>query len=237
MITVLSSECLKVTINSLGAEIISVNKNGKELLWDGNPDYWTGHAPVLFPICGGLKDDKFTYAGKEYNLPKHGFAKKREFKLESAEAEKAVYLLCSDEESLKMYPFDFEFRIIYTLDKNKVKVEYNVKNLTDGEMYYSIGSHEAYACPGGIDEYTIKFEKEEESNGHFLIAGMDEVGRGPLAGPVCVACVMMPLDDIIEGQIKIMLEENMDIELICKISNKSKDDILNIKKNLVKYFL
>ena len=45
----------------------------------------------------------------------------------------------------------------------------------------------------------LKFEREEEQKGHFLIAGVDEVGRGPLAGPVCVACVMMPLDDIIEG--------------------------------------
>ena len=45
----------------------------------------------------------------------------------------------------------------------------------------------------------LKFEREEEQKGHFLIAGMDEVGRGPLAGPVCVACVVMPLDDIIEG--------------------------------------
>ena len=45
----------------------------------------------------------------------------------------------------------------------------------------------------------LKFEREEEAKGHFLIAGVDEVGRGPLAGPVCVACVMMPLDDIIEG--------------------------------------
>lgn len=45
----------------------------------------------------------------------------------------------------------------------------------------------------------LKFEKEEEAKGNFLIAGMDEVGRGPLAGPVCVACVIMPLDDIIEG--------------------------------------
>ena len=45
----------------------------------------------------------------------------------------------------------------------------------------------------------LKFEKEEEAKGNFLIAGMDEVGRGPLAGPVCVACVIMPLDDIIDG--------------------------------------
>ena len=45
----------------------------------------------------------------------------------------------------------------------------------------------------------LKFEKEEEQKGNFLIAGMDEVGRGPLAGPVCVACVIMPLDDVIDG--------------------------------------
>lgn len=45
----------------------------------------------------------------------------------------------------------------------------------------------------------LKFEREEESKGNFLIAGMDEVGRGPLAGPVCVCCVIMPLDDIIDG--------------------------------------
>ena len=45
----------------------------------------------------------------------------------------------------------------------------------------------------------LKFEKEEQAKGNFIIAGVDEVGRGPLAGPVCVAAVIMPLDDIIEG--------------------------------------
>ena len=45
----------------------------------------------------------------------------------------------------------------------------------------------------------LKYEKEEQEKGKFLIAGVDEVGRGPLAGPVCVVSVMMPLDDIIEG--------------------------------------
>ena len=45
----------------------------------------------------------------------------------------------------------------------------------------------------------LLYEKQEQEKGRFLIAGVDEVGRGPLAGPVCVAAVMMPLDDIIEG--------------------------------------
>ena len=58
MITTLSNDHLKVAINSFGAEIISINKDGKELIWEGNEKFWTGHSPVLFPICGGLKDDK-----------------------------------------------------------------------------------------------------------------------------------------------------------------------------------
>jgi len=159
--TVISNDFLSVTIDSKGAEVISVNKAGKELLWDGNPDFWTGHAPVLFPICGGLKDDKFIFENKEYHLPKHGFAKISQFELEYADKTKAVFLLSSDEESLKKYPFSYEFRIIYTLDGTTLNVEYNTKNLSDNDMYYSVGAHEAYACPGGIENYSILFDCEE----------------------------------------------------------------------------
>lgn len=47
----------------------------------------------------------------------------------------------------------------------------------------------------------LKYEKKFLNEGIKYIAGMDEVGRGPLAGPVVCACVIMPLDDdmIIEG--------------------------------------
>ena len=50
-----------------------------------------------------------------------------------------------------------------------------------------------------LDIDKFKYEREQLSSGKKLIAGMDEVGRGPLAGPVCVCCVIMPLDDIIDG--------------------------------------
>jgi ribonuclease HII len=44
-----------------------------------------------------------------------------------------------------------------------------------------------------------KYEEEFEDNGYTYIAGCDEVGRGPLAGPVVVAAVILPLDLRIEG--------------------------------------
>ena len=45
----------------------------------------------------------------------------------------------------------------------------------------------------------LKYERELLSRGYKYICGVDEVGRGPLAGPVVCAAVIMPFDDIIEG--------------------------------------
>lgn len=71
----------------------------------------------------------------------------------------------------------------------------------------------------------LLFEKQEQEKGNFLIAGMDEVGRGPLAGPVCVACVIMPLDDIIEG-----------IDDSKKISEKKRNELYElIKEKAIAY--
>ena len=44
-----------------------------------------------------------------------------------------------------------------------------------------------------------QYEKELWKNGINLIAGMDEVGRGPLIGPVVTACVILPKDFVLEG--------------------------------------
>ncbi len=45
----------------------------------------------------------------------------------------------------------------------------------------------------------LTFEREFTAKGKQLIAGIDEAGRGPLAGPIVVASVIMPLDNIIDG--------------------------------------
>ena len=163
---------ISVTISAMGAEIMSVLKKGKEMMWDANPDVWHFSAPILFPICGRLKDSKFIYKGKEYMLGLHGFARTSLFQIESVSSDKAVFLLKSNEETKKSYPFDFEFRVIYSVDKTTVNVEYNVKNFTNGEMYFSVGAHEAYACPEGIDAYSIVFEETENLNSVNVDGGL-----------------------------------------------------------------
>ena len=75
MIT-LKNSMMTVDIDTNGAEIRRIIVNGEDRLWNGDPAVWHGTAPVLFPMCGGLRDDKFTHCGKEYTLQKHGFARK-----------------------------------------------------------------------------------------------------------------------------------------------------------------
>ena len=150
---------LSVNISTLGAEIQSIKaKGGTDFIWNGDAKFWTGRAPLLFPICSSLNNDTFKYNGSEYKLKKHGFAKYLEFEIEKEEDGSAEFLFVSNEETYKNYPFLFELRVFYKLNSNKLEIKYEVKNKTDGEMYFSIGSHEAYACPDGIENYTVCFD-------------------------------------------------------------------------------
>ena len=158
---ILLNEQIKATFSTKGAELISLEKNGKEQIWIGDPEVWPSHAPILFPICGGLKEDKYLYNGKEYTLQKHGYIRFTEFQVESKSENKIVFLHRFNEETLKQFPFEYELRIIYTLDGSSLRIDYSVKNLSKDEMYYSIGGHEGYYCPEGIEDYSIIFEKPE----------------------------------------------------------------------------
>ncbi len=165
----LKSDSLTVTISSFGAELQNVTTNeDTEFIWQGNKEIWSKRAPILFPVCGGLKENKFTYLGKEYKLCKHGFAQNLDFEIEKIAGSEAVFLLKSDEETLKVYPFEFEFRVIYRLEKNTLAVTYNVKNKTDGEMYFSVGAHEGYDCPDGLENYELVFEEDTNLDAYLL---------------------------------------------------------------------
>lgn len=171
MIT-LKNEFLTASFNEVGAELKSLVFGGKEYIWEGRSEVWSGSAPILFPICGGLKDDKYTYKGKEYTLQKHGYARYATFEIEDKTDSSVVFLHKSDEETKKSFPFDYELRVTYTLMDKTVKVGYSVKNLTDGNMYFSIGSHEAYYIPEGIEDYDVVFPQNETLNAYVLYGNL-----------------------------------------------------------------
>ena len=90
----LQNENLSINVNSFGGALSSIkDKDGLEYLWQGDKKYWSGQAPVLFPICGSLRNDKAVIGGnKETTMPRHGIVRKREFELEKADDKEIVWL-------------------------------------------------------------------------------------------------------------------------------------------------
>lgn len=164
----LKNKYLTAKFNELGAELKSLMMDGKEYIWPGHPDIWKSSCPVLFPVCGGLKEDKYTYKGKAYPMMRHGFARTRLFQVESQTNTKVVFLDKADEKTKAVYPFDFELRIIYTLEAQSLQIEYQVKNKGAETMYFSIGSHEGYLTPGGVEDYDVIFPQKETLNTYVL---------------------------------------------------------------------
>ncbi len=158
----LSNRFLTVTVSDIGAQIKNIRSvEGVEYMWSGDEKIWGDTAPILFPICGALVDDTYTYAGEKYNLIKHGFVRTRPFVCETSDATRLVLKVVSTPETKEVYPFDFTFRVIISLEDATLHVSYAVDNDGENTMYYSVGGHEAYACPEGIEAYDLIFEKDE----------------------------------------------------------------------------
>ncbi|WPO77646.1 aldose 1-epimerase family protein [Flavobacterium sp. KACC 22761] len=162
MNTTISNSVLTASIKHAGAELFSLKNNqGKEFIWEGNPDFWGKHSPILFPIVGTLKNNTYTIDQEEYQLPRHGFARDMEFQLIEKTGNSVVFSLESNAETLKKYPFEFELQLIYTLENTSLKIEYIVINKGETRMPFSIGAHPAIALPESFENYAFKFEKDE----------------------------------------------------------------------------
>lgn len=101
----IKNDQLTVEISSLGAELQSIkDANGNEYLWDGDPEYWGRHSPLLFPIVGGLWKDTYRIDDKEYTQPRHGFGKLVDFKLVGKTGDRLTFAFIDNEETFKNYP-------------------------------------------------------------------------------------------------------------------------------------
>ena len=173
MNTTISNKILSASIKHAGAELFSlIDNQNKEYIWNGNPNFWPKHSPVLFPIVGSLKNDTYTFNQKEYYLSRHGFARDMEFQLTEKTESSATFSLAYNEETLQKYPFKFELQIIYKLEENKLNIGYKVINKEEKELPFSIGAHPAFALPEEFSNYNIQFEKEEKPEYYLLENGL-----------------------------------------------------------------
>lgn len=162
MNTTINNSAISVSIKHSGAELFSLKDNqNKEYIWEGNPDFWGKHSPVLFPIVGTLKNNTYTIDEKAYQLPRHGFARDMNFELIKKTENTAIFSLKSNAETLEKYPFEFELQLIYSVENTTLNIEYKVINTGKSKMPFSIGAHPAISLPGDFKNYAFQFEKQE----------------------------------------------------------------------------
>lgn len=167
MITI-TNAVISATINPKGAELVSLIHQASQIdyMWSADPAFWGKSSPVLFPIVGSLKEDTFIYRDTTYHLPRHGFARDRVFVIENQAENSVTFLLKSDEASLKVFPFTFEFRLHYKVDGNQLHVKYEVTNTGDTEMLFSVGGHPAFKVPlvegTSYEDYYMEFNIAED---------------------------------------------------------------------------
>jgi galactose mutarotase-like enzyme len=179
--TTISNSILTAEIKHLGAELCSLkNASNKEYIWNGNPEFWGKHSPVLFPIVGTLKNNTYLYDDLEYQLSRHGFAREMEFELIEKQENSATFSLVSSLDTQKKYPFDFELQLIYTLVNKTLKIEYKVFNKGESKMPFSIGAHPAFDLPSNFENYNLVFENDDNLNYYLLEDGLISNSTNPL---------------------------------------------------------
>jgi galactose mutarotase-like enzyme len=117
-----------------------------------------GGIPILFPICGNLPDNTYTYQGQNYTLKQHGFARDLPWQVTDQSTQNGVCLtlvLTSNEQTLALYPFKFQLTFTYTLQGNTLRIHQHYANHSRDPMPFSAGFHPYF---GVTDKTQLRFE-------------------------------------------------------------------------------
>jgi len=178
----LTQQNWQAVISGTGAELQSLlnTADQDEYIWQGDPAVWSGRAPILFPIIGRLKNGIIHYDGQAYALPMHGLVKQSVFECIEQSADRLVLSLRADEETLTLYPRDFELQVHFQLSDNALAIAYTVINHDSKSMLFTLGSHPAFRLSlnhARLSDYIIEFSEPETLDRYTLLDGLM-----PLAG-------------------------------------------------------
>ncbi|CAE7758388.1 MANBA [Symbiodinium microadriaticum] len=174
----LRNEFLQVQIKQTGAELVSVKlvSDDTEYLWQGDSLTWSDHAIIQFPFIGNLQEDRYKHEDQIYEMMSHGFARISKFEIMQAEEHYAVFRLRANEETLRIYPFQFDLEVKYELLDQQVVVSFRTSNKGLEEMFFSLGYHPGFNCPIGesdqMDDYYLEFNQKEKADRLVLKSNM-----------------------------------------------------------------
>lgn len=171
-----------VNISKNGAEVQTIRNlmNKREILWVPNTQFWNRVSPVLFPIVGKLKDNSFNENGQNYNMFQHGFARDMEFELIQHAENFAVFELKSSLETKQKYPFDFVLKISYIIIDNSLDIHFQISNLSNEVMPFSIGAHPGFTLDKPLNQYKLVFDQTFSADQFLLENGLFNLESKPV---------------------------------------------------------
>jgi galactose mutarotase-like enzyme len=176
----------RASVDSLGAEPRSLvdAATGREYLWQADPAWWKGTAPILFPIVGGLRNGAYRHGGREYRLGQHGFARGSEFELEARTEDGVQFRLTSSPATRESYPFEWSLCSAFSLEDTGFRLRCTLTNEGSFPLPFSIGFHPAFNLPfagpgggGSLESYYLLFERAEAPERLFFKDGLLVAGK------------------------------------------------------------
>ena len=167
----ISNGSLTASIDTMGAQLMSLQKGESEYLWQGDVNWWPRRAPILFPIVGVLKDGKAESAEGTVSLARHGLARLNQFEVVEKSDSSVTLQLKSTEETRKAYPYDFELRLIFSVAGDTLTQTYEVTNPANIVLPFALGAHPAFNIPipgveaASLDQYYLLFTHSWTSYG------------------------------------------------------------------------
>jgi len=162
----IASDALTVCVCQTGAELWSItDAAGRQYMTDADPAFWTGHAPVLFPVIGSVAHDRIVVEGREYPMQRHGFARHMQFTTIEHGADHVRFRLRDSDATRAAYPFAFQLDIAFRIDRWQLDIMAQVTNPGDVALPFSFGFHPAFAwpLPGGAAKaaHHLTFAQDE----------------------------------------------------------------------------
>lgn len=162
---------LRAAAQTKGGELVSFRDgSGREYIWEGDPAFWSGRNPILFPIVGSLKDGKVEIGGRSYEMGRHGFARGMEFTPIEQGEDFITLELRESPETLERYPFPFSLKVTHRLLEDGFSTAFAVENTGAAPMPFCVGAHTAIRIPEGerFEDYELLFDEKEEADSHLL---------------------------------------------------------------------
>lgn len=164
---------LRAVVDTKGGELISLkDAAGTEYIWSGDPAYWSGRNPILFPIVGKLPGGTARAKGGVCTMPQHGFGRRSTFSVAESGEDFVVFSLQENEETLAQYPYPFHLLVRHQLSEQGFFTEFEVQNTGTEPLPFCIGAHTAFRCPlhdgEAFEDYRLVFDQPETASSLLL---------------------------------------------------------------------